>query len=747
MLDISSILESYHRFQSVLPLVRSILGRPLTYTEKILYTHLMGDLPLSPYRRGEDYANFKPDRVAMQDATAQMALLQFMQAGRPAVAIPTTVHCDHLIMAQSGASTDLSRALSDNLEVYAFLESVSRRHGIGFWKPGSGIIHQVVLEQYAFPGGLMIGTDSHTPNAGGLGMLAIGVGGSDAVDAMAGLPWELKVPKIIGVRLSGRLSGWASPKDVILKLAGLLTVSGGTDHVVEYFGEGVQHISCTGKGTICNMGAEIGATSSLFPYDDKMRMYLQATGRSEVIDALGDWHAELGPDSGVLLSPSDYYDQLIDINLDTLEPHINGPFTPDKAWPISEFKQAVDANQYPSTVSVGLIGSCTNSSYEDMARAASIAHQAVENGLTSKALFTVTPGSEQVRATADKAGILSVFDRMGAVVLANACGPCIGQWKRHDEAGGAPNSIVTSFNRNFSKRNDGQAHTHAFVASPEVVTALAIAGDLRFNPLTDPLPGTTTRLSPPIGDELPPTGFVLDLTGFNPPSEDGSDVQVLVSPDSERLQLLAPFPAWEGTNLSGLSILIKAEGKCTTDHISQAGVWLRYRGHLDRISNNLLIGALNAFNQQANHVWNRMVGAYMPVPDSARLYQQSGVGTVVIGEYNYGEGSSREHAAMEPRHLGVRAVIVKSFARIHESNLKKQGILALCFEHASDYDLIREYDVVDLLGVTELAPQSVIIMRLRHDDGTTDEVKLTHTYNDGQVEWFKAGAALNVICK
>jgi len=495
------------------------------------------------------------------------------------------------------------------------------------------------------------------------------------------------------------------------------------------------------------MGAEIGATSSLFPYDDKMRMYLQATGRSEVIDALGDWHAELGPDSGVLLSPSDYYDQLIDINLDTLEPHINGPFTPDKAWPISEFKQAVDANQYPSTVSVGLIGSCTNSSYEDMARAASIAHQAVENGLTSKALFTVTPGSEQVRATADKAGILSVFDRMGAVVLANACGPCIGQWKRHDEAGGAPNSIVTSFNRNFSKRNDGQAHTHAFVASPEVVTALAIAGDLRFNPLTDPLPGTTTRLSPPIGDELPPTGFVLDLTGFNPPSEDGSDVQVLVSPDSERLQLLAPFPAWEGTNLSGLSILIKAEGKCTTDHISQAGVWLRYRGHLDRISNNLLIGALNAFNQQANHVWNRMVGAYMPVPDSARLYQQSGVGTVVIGEYNYGEGSSREHAAMEPRHLGVRAVIVKSFARIHESNLKKQGILALCFEHASDYDLIREYDVVDLLGVTELAPQSVIIMRLRHDDGTTDEVKLTHTYNDGQVEWFKAGAALNVICK
>lgn len=516
MLDISSIVKSYHRFQSLLPLVRSVLGRPLTYTEKILYTHLMGDFPQLPYLRGEDYANFKPDRVAMQDATAQMALLQFMQAGRPAVAIPTTVHCDHLIMAQSGASTDLSRALSDNQEVYAFLESVSRRHGIGFWKPGSGIIHQVVLEQYAFPGGLMIGTDSHTPNAGGLGMLAIGVGGSDAVDAMAGLPWELKVPKIIGVRLSGRLSGWASPKDVILKLAGLLTVSGGTDHVVEYFGEGAQHISCTGKGTICNMGAEIGATSSLFPYDDKMRMYLQATGRSEVIDALGDWHEELGPDRDVLSSPSDYYDQLIDIDLDTLEPHINGPFTPDKAWPISEFKQAVDTNQYPSTVSVGLIGSCTNSSYEDMARAASIAHQAVENGLTSKALFTVTPGSEQVRATAEKAGILSVFDRMGAVVLANACGPCIGQWKRHDEAGVAPNSIVTSFNRNFSKRNDGQSHTHAFVASPEVVTALAIAGDLRFNPLTDPLPGTTTRLAPPVGDELPPTGFVLDLTGFTP---------------------------------------------------------------------------------------------------------------------------------------------------------------------------------------------------------------------------------------
>lgn len=747
MLDISSIVKSYHRFQSLLPLVRSVLGRPLTYTEKILYTHLMGDFPQLPYLRGEDYANFKPDRVAMQDATAQMALLQFMQAGRPAVAIPTTVHCDHLIMAQSGASTDLSRALSDNQEVYAFLESVSRRHGIGFWKPGSGIIHQVVLEQYAFPGGLMIGTDSHTPNAGGLGMLAIGVGGSDAVDAMAGLPWELKVPKIIGVRLSGRLSGWASPKDVILKLAGLLTVSGGTDHVVEYFGEGAQHISCTGKGTICNMGAEIGATSSLFPYDDKMRMYLQATGRSEVIDALGDWHEELGPDRDVLSSPSDYYDQLIDIDLDTLEPHINGPFTPDKAWPISEFKQAVDTNQYPSTVSVGLIGSCTNSSYEDMARAASIAHQAVENGLTSKALFTVTPGSEQVRATAEKAGILSVFDRMGAVVLANACGPCIGQWKRHDEAGVAPNSIVTSFNRNFSKRNDGQSHTHAFVASPEVVTALAIAGDLRFNPLTDPLPGTTTRLAPPVGDELPPTGFVLDLTGFTPPSEGGSDVQVVVSPDSERLQLLAPFPAWEGTNLSGLSILIKAQGKCTTDHISQAGVWLRYRGHLDRISNNLLIGAINAFNQQANHVWNRTVGAYMPVPDSARLYQQSGVGTVVIGEYNYGEGSSREHAAMEPRHLGVRAVVVKSFARIHESNLKKQGILALCFEQASDYELIREDDVVDLLGIMELAPQSVIIMRLRHEDGTVDEVKLTHTYNDGQVEWFKAGAALNVICK
>lgn len=745
MHDLEMIRRFYSRFESAIPSLRQWVGRPLTYTDKLLLTHLMGQRPLAVPVRGVSYVDFLPDRVAMQDVTAQMALLQFMQAGRPTVAVPTTIHCDHLILAVSGAQTDLNTALSANHEVYSFLSSVAQRYGIGFWQPGSGIIHQVVFEHYAFPGGVMIGTDSHTPNAGGLGMLAIGVGGSDAVDAMAGLPWELKYPHVIGVHLKGRLSGWASPKDVILKLAGLLTVSGGTDHVVEYFGEGAATLSCTGKSTICNMGAEIGATSSVFPYDPKMAAYLHATGRGEVVSALASVASELGPDPAVLANPRAYYDQVIEIDLSELEPHINGPFTPDRAWPISQFKQAVIDEGYPAQLSVGLIGSCTNSSYEDLARSASIARQAVAAGVKAQASFTVTPGSEQVRATAEAAGLLADFDTIGAVVLANACGPCIGQWQRTFKTPDEPNSILTSFNRNFSKRNDGNPNTHAFVASPEVVTAMAIAGDLRFNPLTDPLPGTTTVLNPPHGDELPPRGFIPDTTGLLAPVADGHVVDIQVDPQSDRLQLLAPFPVWHGSDFYGMAILIKAKGKCTTDHISQAGVWLQYRGHLDRISNNLLIGATNAFNGEQNRVWNWLAGTWMPVPDSARLYQREGIDTLVIGEWNYGEGSSREHAAMEPRHLGVKVVLVKSFARIHESNLKKQGVLALSFENPDDYDRLLETDRCDITGVGELAPGSVLSLVLHHADGTLDTIRLRHTYNDAQVNWFKAGGALNLI--
>ncbi|WP_343667556.1 aconitate hydratase [Chitinophaga sp.] len=745
--DIEMIKKVYAALPGKVEATRKLLGRPLTLSEKILYAHLYAPTTTA-YERGKSYVEFAPDRVAMQDATAQMALLQFMTCGRAKVAVPSTVHCDHLIQAKTGAEADLATANDTNKEVYEFLSSISNKYGIGFWKPGAGIIHQVVLENYAFPGGLMIGTDSHTPNAGGLGMLAIGVGGADAVDVMAGLAWELKMPKLIGVKLTGKLSGWASPKDIILKVAGVLTVKGGTGCIVEYFGEGADSLSATGKGTICNMGAEIGATCSVFAYDSKIAAYLQATERSEIAALADGVKAHLRPDAEVYADPSKYYDQVIEINLDELEPHVNGPFTPDLAWPISKFAQAVKENNWPEKLEVALIGSCTNSSYEDISRAASLAKQAIDKNLDVKSEYTITPGSELVRFTIERDGLLNTFDQIGGVVLANACGPCIGQWARHIDDPNRKNSIITSFNRNFAKRNDGLAGTHAFVASPEIVTALAIAGDLTFNPLTDTLKnkdGKEVKLDEPTGYELPVKGFAVDDPGYQAPAADGSGVQVVVSPTSDRLQLLAAFTPWEGTDLKGLKLLIKAKGKCTTDHISMAGPWLKFRGHLDNISNNMLIGAVNAFNDKTDTVKNQLTGEYGAVPATQRAYKAAGIGSIVVGDENYGEGSSREHAAMEPRHLGVRAILVKSFARIHETNLKKQGMLGLTFANKEDYDKIQEDDTFDILGLTTFTPGKPLTVVANHKDGSKDEITVNHTYNEQQIEWFKAGGALNVI--
>lgn len=747
--DLDLIKKVYSEFEQKVNDARQLLGRPLTFTEKILYAHLTHPATRA-YDRGVDYVDFAPDRVAMQDATAQMALLQFMQAGRAKVAVPSTVHCDHLIMAETGAEADLKQANTESKEVYDFLASVSNKYGIGFWKPGAGIIHQVVLENYAFPGGMMIGTDSHTVNAGGLGMVAIGVGGADACDVMAGLPWELKMPKLIGVKLTGKLNGWTAPKDVILKVAGILTVKGGTGCIVEYFGEGAISMSCTGKGTICNMGAEIGATTSTFGYDDSMSRYLKATGREEIAAAADAIAQQLTADPEVYAHPEQYFDQLIEINLDELEPHLNGPFTPDLATPISKMKEVAAANDWPTKVEVGLIGSCTNSSYEDISRAVSLARQVNEKGLKTKAEFTITPGSEQVRYTIERDGFLDTFDKIGATVFANACGPCIGMWNRVGAEKKEKNTIVHSFNRNFAKRADGNPNTYAFVASPEIVTALAIAGDLTFNPLTDTLineNGDTVKLDPPTGEELPLRGFAVDDPGYQAPAADGSNVQVIVDPASKRLQLLDPFTPWEGTDLKGLKLLIKAKGKCTTDHISMAGPWLKFRGHLDNISNNMLIGAVNFFNDKTDNIKNQLTGEYGPVPATQRAYKAAGIGSIVVGDENYGEGSSREHAAMEPRHLGVRAVLVKSFARIHETNLKKQGMLALTFADKDDYEKIQEEDVVDIIGLTEFAPGKPLTLVLHHSDGTAEHIEVNHTYNDQQIEWFKAGGALNIIRK
>jgi aconitate hydratase len=746
--DLDMIKGTYSRFPERVNTARNVLGRPLSLTEKILYAHLWEGIPTVEYKRGGSYVDFAPDRVAMQDATAQMALLQFMQAGKKKVSVPSTVHCDHLIQAKVGAEKDLQEAVNKNNEVYNFLASISDKYGIGFWKPGAGIIHQVVLENYAFPGGMMIGTDSHTPNAGGLGMLAIGVGGADAVDVMAGMAWELKFPKLIGVKLTGKLSGWASAKDVILKVAGILTVKGGTGAIVEYFGEGAANISCTGKGTICNMGAEIGATTSTFGYDAKMADYLRQTGRAEIAE-LADAIAEhLTGDPEVYANPAKYFDQVIEIDLNALEPHINGPFTPDLATPISRFAEEVRKNGWPAKLEVGLIGSCTNSSYEDLTRAASLAKQASDKKLKAKGEFTITPGSEQVRFTAERDGILETFDQIGGIVLANACGPCIGQWSRHTDDPNRRNSIITSFNRNFAKRNDGNPNTHAFVASPEIVTAMAIAGDLTFNPLTDKLTnelGEQVMLDEPMGIEMPPRGFAVEDAGYQAPAEDGSAVSVIVSPSSDRLQLLDSFPAWDGKNISGAKVLIKASGKCTTDHISMAGPWLKYRGHLDNIANNTLTGAVNAFNGETNKVMNQLTGEYGGVPDVQRVYKREGIPTIVVGDQNYGEGSSREHAAMQPRHLGVRAILVKSFARIHETNLKKQGMLALTFANEADYEKVKENDSVNFLDLVGFAPGKPLRLEFVHDDGTRDVILANHTYNDQQIEWFKAGSALNLI--
>ena len=746
--DIEMIKKVYANFASRIEAARKATGKPLTLTEKILYAHLTEGSASKAYARGKDYVDFAPDRVAMQDATAQMALLQFMQSGRTKVAVPSTVHCDHLIEAKVNSKTDLSRAVTESSEVFDFLASVSNKYGIGFWKPGAGIIHQVVLENYAFPGGMMIGTDSHTVNAGGLGMIAIGVGGADACDVMAGLPWELKMPKLIGVKLTGKLNGWTAPKDVILKVAGILTVKGGTGAVVEYFGEGATSMSCTGKGTICNMGAEIGATTSTFGYDESMSRYLKATGREEIAAAADAIAVHLTGDAEVYAEPEKYFDQVIEIDLNTLEPHLNGPFTPDLATPISQMKAAAAANGWPTKIEVGLIGSCTNSSYEDISRAVSLAQQVTDKGLTLKAEFNINPGSEQIRYTIERDGFLGVFDKIGANVFANACGPCIGMWARVGAEKAEKNTIVHSFNRNFAKRADGNPNTFAFVGSPELVTAMAIAGTLDFNPLTDTLTnnkGEQVKLDPPSGNELPPKGFAVEDAGYQKPAEDGSGVIVKVAPDSKRLQLLDPFPAWEGTDLNGLKLLIKAKGKCTTDHISMAGPWLKFRGHLDNISNNMLIGALNFFNEKTDSVKNQLTGAYGTVPNTQRAYKAAGVGTIVVGDENYGEGSSREHAAMEPRHLGVRAVLVKSFARIHETNLKKQGMLALTFANKADYDKILEDDTIDIEGLLAFEPNKTLQVVLNHADGSNETIQVNHTYNQQQIEWFKAGGALNII--
>ena len=746
--DLDLIRKTYSEMPAKVDAARTALGRPLTLAEKILYAHLWSGVPVRDYARGKDYVDFAPDRVAMQDATAQMALLQFDTTGRKKVAVPSTVHCDHLIVAKDESRTDLAKAVTDNEEVYNFLSSISNKYGIGFWKPGAGIIHQVVLENYAFPGGMMIGTDSHTVNAGGLGMIAIGVGGADACDVMAGLSWELLMPKLIGVKLTGKLNGWTSPKDVILKVAGILTVKGGTNAIVEYFGEGAVSMSCTGKGTICNMGAEIGATTSTFGYDESMSRYLKATGRADVAAAADAVKEYLTGDAEVYANPEKYFDRVIEINLSELEPHLNGPFTPDLATPISQMKEAAAQNNWPNKIEVGLIGSCTNSSYEDISRAVSLAKQAKEKGLTLKSEFTITPGSELVRYTIERDGYLSVFESVGARVFANACGPCIGMWDRMGAEKQERNTIVHSFNRNFAKRADGNPNTLAFVASPEMVTALAIAGDLSFNPLTDTLindKGEAVKLDPPAGDELPVRGFAVEDAGYQAPAEDGSSVEVNVKVDSKRLQLLYPFAAWEGTDLKGLRLLIKAKGKCTTDHISMAGPWLKFRGHLDNISNNLLIGAVNFYNEKTDTVKNQLTGEYGTVPGTQRAYKAAGVGTLVVGDENYGEGSSREHAAMEPRHLGVRVVLVKSFARIHETNLKKQGMLALTFADKADYDKIREDDVIDVNGLTDFNPGTPLNIVLNHADGSVDTIVANHSYNAQQIEWFKAGGALNVI--
>ncbi len=748
LFDVEMIRKVYAGFPERIQAARNVLNKPMTLSEKILYAHLFDAQEMERYERAKDYVNFAPDRVAMQDATAQMALLQFMTAGKKTTAVPSTVHCDHLIQSRLGSEADLDEALVQNKEVYDFLESVSSKYGIGFWKPGAGIIHQVILENYAFPGGMMIGTDSHTVNAGGLGMIAIGVGGADAVDVMAGMAWELKMPKLIGVKLTGKLNRWTSAKDVILKVAGILTVKGGTGCIVEYFGEGADSMSATGKGTICNMGAEIGATTSIFGYDDKMKSYLEATGRAEIAQLAESIREHLRSDEAVYQNPEAYYDQLIEIDLNTLEPYINGPYTPDAASPVSEFGARLREHNYPVKLEVGLIGSCTNSSYEDLTRAASIARQAKEKGLTVSTEFIITPGSELIRYTAERDGILADFQAIGGKVMANACGPCIGQWKRHMDDPDRKNSIITSFNRNFAKRNDGNPNTHGFVASPEIVTALAIAGRMDFNPLTDKLQnneGEWVMLDIPEGIELPVRGFDVGDMGYIAPSGNPDSIKVVVKPDSERLQLLKEFTPWDGKDLSGMYLLIKAKGKCTTDHISMAGPWLRYRGHLDNISNNMLIGAVNYFNNETNSVKNPLTDVYQEVPVVARAIKSSGTGSIVVGDENYGEGSSREHAAMEPRHLGVRAVLVKSFARIHETNLKKQGMLALTFANKEDYDKILEDDIIDIHGLADFSPGKPLTLKLRHKDGSMEEFPVLHSYNEGQIEWFKAGSALNLI--
>ena len=748
MFDLNMIEALYEQIPDRVSYARKKIGRPLTLSEKVLYSHLYNNKDLHNYVRGDSYVEFTPDRVAMQDATAQMALLQFIMAGKNKVAVPSTVHCDHLIQAKVDATKDLIVAKETNSEVYNFLESVSNKYGIGFWKPGAGIIHQVVLENYAFPGGMMIGTDSHSVNAGGLGMIAIGVGGADAVDVMAGMPWELKLPKLIGINLIGELEGWTSSKDVILKVAGILSVKGGTGSILEYFGEGAEKLSCTGKGTISNMGAEIGATTSIFSYDHQMEKYLIATGRKKVAEMANSIKDNFRADYEVYTDPELYYDQVITINLSDLEPHLNGPFTPDRATPISDMAKVAAKNNWPTEVKVGLIGSCTNSSYEDISRSASIAKQAVEKGLKTKADFTITPGSEQVRYTIERDGFIKTFNDLGASVFANACGPCIGQWSREGSTEEIKNTIVHSFNRNFAKRADGNPNTHAFVGSPELVTAIAIAGDLTFNPAIDSLKnrdGQPIKLDPPIGVELPEKGFEVEDLGYQEPAEDGKNIELKINPDSDRLQLLEPFNTWDGKNIIGLKLLIKAKGKCTTDHISMAGPWLKYRGHLNNISNNMLTGATNFFNDKTNLVKNQLNGKYGAVPDVQRDYKFNQVPTIVVGDENYGEGSSREHAAMEPRFLGVRIVLVRSFARIHETNLKKQGMLALTFQNKSDYDLILEDDTFDLIDLLDFSVNNPLTIVATHKDGSQDKILCNHTYNDIQIEWFKAGSALNLI--
>ena len=747
--DIEMIKKVYSSLKDKVDIAKKVCNHPLTLSEKILYSHLWNN-PENPFERGNDYVDFAPDRIACQDATAQMALLQFMQAGKNKVAVPTTVHCDHLIQAKIGAGPDLQEAINSSNEVFNFLESVSNKYGIGFWKPGAGIIHQVVLENYAFPGGMMIGTDSHTVNAGGLGMVAIGVGGADAVDVMAGMPWELKFPKLIGVKLTGKLSGWTSAKDVILKVAGILTVKGGTGAIIEYFGPGAENLSCTGKGTICNMGAEVGATTSTFGYDESMEKYLRATGRDEVADEANKIKDYLTGDPEVYANPEKYFDQVIEINLSELEPHINGPFSPDIATPVSKMAETLEKNDWPRKIEWGLIGSCTNSSYEDLSRASSIADQALNKKLSTKAFFGINPGSEQVRYTAERDGFLDIFEKLDAKVFTNACGPCIGQWDRAGADRQEKNSIIHSFNRNFAKRADGNPNTHAFVASPEMVAAIAISGDLGFNPQTDTLinnNGEEVKLDEPTGWDLPPKGFEVDDKGYIEPDEDGSGVEVIIDPNSKRLEKLEPFLPWDGKNITGAKLLIKAFGKCTTDHISMAGPWLRYRGHLDNISNNCLIGAVNAFNQKTNFVKNQLSGEYGGVPDIQREYKKNDISTVVVGDHNYGEGSSREHAAMEPRHLGVKVVIVKSFARIHETNLKKQGMLALTFDNESDYDLIQEDDTFNFVDLENFSPGNQITIELVHNDGSSDIIKTNHTYNLQQIDWYREGSALNLIKK